>query len=97
MFELQFRVSDCISCGICMDVCAPRAISMRTKSARSVEGPQLTFLYLEPSDQSAYRIERLMTFPYMSAPELCDGCRLCVLECPGNALELSISDLIPGP
>lgn len=29
-----------------------------------------------------------MTFPYMAHPHRCDGCMLCVNECPVLALEL---------
>jgi ferredoxin len=97
MFRLRLKARDCISCGICVDVCQPRAISMRTKSLRSVEGPQLSFLALGPFGRGGRRVGQLMTFPYLSRPELCDGCGLCVRECPCAALELSIGEWIAEP
>lgn len=96
MFRLRLKAKDCISCGICMDVCQPRAISMRTRNIRSVEGPQLSCLRLGPFGQGEGGAEQLMTFPYLSRPDLCDGCRLCVRECPCVALELSIGEWITG-
>jgi ferredoxin len=80
MFRLRHKAKDCVACGICMDVCAPRAISMRTRTVRSVEG------------RLRGEFRQLMTFPYMSRPELCDGCGWCVQECPCMALELLIGE-----
>lgn len=86
MYKLQLRVKDCTSCGVCMDVCPPRAISMRGRSARTVEGSFLAFQYLGGVDH--WHPGLLMTYPYLARPDSCDGCGLCVRECPGQALDL---------
>ncbi len=83
MFALRLNARACLSCGICMDVCPPRAISMRTAGRRSVEGACLTLSFLGSSDEPS-----LMTFPYLAMPERCDGCGLCVQQCPLPALQL---------
>ena len=88
MFNLRLNAKACMSCGICMDVCAPRAIAMRTKSVRSVEGNHLTYLGLRSQANPEAATAALETFPYMRAAALCDGCRRCVAECPAAALEL---------
>lgn len=93
MFKLRLRVKDCVSCGVCMDVCPPRAISMRSRSPRSVEGQHMALLNLPKSDP--WQPDRLMTYPYLAQDELCDGCALCVRECPGEALDLQIAERLP--
>jgi ferredoxin len=88
MFSLRLTGRECISCGICMDVCAPKAISMRTKWPRTPEGSRLTYLHLQ-SDRNREVVTMAMgTFPYLALPALCDGCARCTAECPTQALEL---------
>lgn len=94
MFGLRLSAKQCTSCGICMDVCPPRAISMRTKVPRTVEGDHIAIAYLDSGPESV-AIEGLMTFPWMSSPKRCDGCGLCVQQCPCLALELVIADPLP--
>jgi hypothetical protein len=38
MFELRLQSKECISCGICMDVCRPKAVGMRQWRGKRVEG-----------------------------------------------------------
>ncbi len=92
MFTLRLKVKDCASCGICMDVCPPRAIVMHARSSRTIEGAQLAVLRLPRMEPDRPAV--LMTYPYLPQRDLCDGCGLCVRECPGEALEL-ISDSAP--
>ena len=88
MFRLKLNAKSCISCGICMDVCTPHAIAMGTSISKSVEGRNLTNLYLTTEDNVEKLPEQMMTFPYLAYPQLCDGCANCVNECPVTALEL---------
>lgn len=88
MFKLRLNARHCISCGICMDVCQPRAITMRTNKSASVEGEFLCYLKLRPDGDEELLTGEMMTFPYLARPHLCDGCMLCVEECPVMAIEL---------
>ena len=88
MFSLKLLAKDCISCGICMDVCDTKAIAMRITWPRSPEGKVLTHRLLWSGDQEKLSLPQMMTFPYLARPELCDGCKMCVDQCPVNALEL---------
>ncbi len=88
MFSLRLAGKECISCGICMDVCRPKAIQMRTKWPRSPEGRRLTYLHLASSRNKEAPVAAMATLPYLAVPALCDGCAHCVAECPTTALEL---------
>jgi ferredoxin len=78
MFALRLNARACISCGICMDVCPPRAISMRTASRKCVEGACLALYRMGSFGQPRPEPALLMTFPYLAIPERCDGCGPCV-------------------
>ena len=88
MYSLRLLAKDCISCGICMDVCGHRAIAMRTVWSRSPEGKILTHRFLDSPTRGEPASAQMMTFPYLARPELCDGCQACVDQCPVNALVL---------
>lgn len=92
MFSLKLNGSHCISCGICMDVCRPQAIAMRTKRSRGVEGETLTYLGLRSAGNVELAPAPMMTFPYLAHPDLCNGCAVCVNECPVVALELQTNE-----
>jgi len=79
MVKLILRARDCISCGICMDVCAPGALEMRAFRRIGVEGAPRS-----ASDPVA----EMGTFPFLQDAGLCDGCLLCVEQCPVEALSL---------
>jgi len=89
MFALVLNALDCVSCGTCMDVCPPRAIDMHLTRKAGVEQWRLK----KPDTPSAdagtgSEGAGFMTFPFLAAPERCDGCGVCVRECPTVALEL---------
>lgn len=87
MFQINVSGRDCICCGICMDVCSPRAIAMKTHKARTVEGaPSYPALGGPANPERAP--EPMMTVPYLAAPERCDGCGQCQAQCPTDALTL---------
>ncbi|MBI3189732.1 MAG: 4Fe-4S dicluster domain-containing protein [Ignavibacteriales bacterium] len=88
MYKLKLNAKLCFSCGICMDVCLPRAIGMRTNKSSGVEGELLTYLHLHSNGEKELLPEKMMTFPYLENSRLCDGCNVCVDECPVSALEI---------
>jgi ferredoxin len=92
MFSLKLLAKGCISCGICMDVCDTKAIVMRTTWPKSPEGKVLTYRLLHPQDQEELSPVPMMTFPYLAHPELCDGCGMCVDQCPVNSLVLEFKN-----
>jgi len=86
MFTLELNARQCLCCGICMDVCRPGALRMRTWRGRTVEGPRLPG---EANGQSGEVRAAPMTFPYLAHPERCDGCGECVAQCPVTVLTLA--------
>jgi len=61
-----------------MDVCLMEALEMRRYRGKAIEGDCLS--------------EEMMTFPFMNYYESCNGCMICVDECPVEALEIIIGD-----
>lgn len=47
MYKLRLNAKLCVSCGICMDVCRPRAIAMRVNGTQNVEGSVLSYVRLD--------------------------------------------------
>jgi ferredoxin len=88
MFKLRFNARQCISCGICMDVCSRGALSMRAHILNTIEGSCLSYFGLQPGNTRELPSNVMMTFPYLAQPHLCDGCLECMEECPVTALEL---------
>jgi ferredoxin len=82
MFRLKLDADRCVCCGICMDLCAPQAITMKPWQSVTVEGEVRTCQTSVTTAKSS--------FPRMSRPELCDGCARCVEQCPVCALELRV-------
>jgi len=48
----------------------------------------LTYLFLPSPGNPEIGMNELGKFPYLCHPALCDGCGLCVSECPTWALQL---------
>ena len=64
-----------------MDVCTMEALEMRKYKGNGIEGEWLN-CELHPGE--------MMTFPFMNKSELCNGCMICVEECPVEAIEINI-------
>ena len=71
-----------------MDICTPKAIDMRIHKGKTIEGNHFTFLELNNNSNKEHLPERMMTFPFLAKPELCNGCMLCVGECPVSSLDI---------
>lgn len=88
MYKLKLNAKDCISCGICMDVCSLNAIDMRINKGKTIEGNNFIYLDLNGKTNKELPPEKMFTFPFMALPELCDGCMVCVKECPTYAIDI---------
>ena len=88
MYRLKLNAKQCISCGICMDLCPSRAIGMRSRDTAGIEGSRGLELVLADRWAEAVTPVRKETFPYLRTPDLCDGCALCARECPALALDV---------
>ncbi|MDP3683102.1 MAG: 4Fe-4S binding protein [Ignavibacteria bacterium] len=88
MYKLKLTAKECISCGICMDVCLPKAIDMRVHRGNNIEGNTLFYLALNGNSNQVQVSEQMMTFPFMVNAKLCDGCMECAEECPTNAIKI---------
>jgi ferredoxin len=75
-----------------MDLCLPKAIDMRIHKGNKIEGNGLSYLELNGNSNKEQAPEQMMTFPYMANYVLCDGCMICVKECPTNAIEIIRSE-----
>lgn len=88
MYRLKLNAKECISCGICMDVCLAKAIQMRIDKGKTIEGNNLVYLELNGKANLELSPEQMMTFPFMANVEHCDGCMICVYECPTSAINI---------
>lgn len=71
-----------------MDVCVTKAINMRVHKGKTLEGSNLAYLVFNNKNNSEAAPVGMMTFPYMQSAEKCNGCMICVRECPTSAIEI---------
>ncbi|MGK9368380.1 ATP-binding protein [Melioribacter sp. Ez-97] len=90
MYRLKLNAKDCVSCGICMDVCLTNAIDMRIHRGKTIEGNYLSYLEFNDKTNKELLPEKMMTFPFMKNSELCNGCMVCVEECPTSAIAIDL-------
>ena len=92
MYSLKLNAKECISCGICSDVCILKLIDMRVHKGKTIEGERLLYLELDRYLTLEKLPEKMMTFPFMANAERCDACMICVNECPTSAVRIENYD-----
>ena len=89
--EKEFIVSidegACINCGICMDVCSIRTLDMTRARGH---GAEATFARKEEADPVR---DWMMNAPVQV--DHCNGCTICVRECPTEAITIQQVDAPP--
>jgi NADPH-dependent glutamate synthase beta subunit-like oxidoreductase/NAD-dependent dihydropyrimidine dehydrogenase PreA subunit len=85
-YQFQIDRSNCLNCGICMDVCPVQALDMtRTQTATIESGVDL-------AGNGAGK-PWMMEFPVQSRE--CIGCQLCAVECPTAVITVVAIDGVP--
>ncbi len=92
MYSLKLLARNCISCGICMDVCETKAIAMHTTWPKSPEGRGA---YLPPPsvpDQQELSPVPMMTFYIWPARNSAMVVRCAWINAPVNSLVLELNN-----
>ena len=79
-YKFVLERSNCINCGICMDVCPVQALDMTRTLAPPIETGA------EGASSPAPK-RWMMEFPIQS--KACIGCQLCTAECPTSAIQVT--------
>ena len=79
-YQFQVDRTNCLNCGICMDVCPVQALDMTRTVAASIESG------VERSPSAGGK-PWMMEFPVQSGE--CIGCQLCSVECPTAVITVS--------
>jgi ferredoxin len=86
-FAVTIDPTICFNCGVCMDVCPIRTLDMTRPDA---PGPEATF-FRNSAPTPPY--------PWMMAAPVqvshCNGCTICVRECPVQAITIAASATEP--
>lgn len=89
MYSLSLNTKSCISCGICADVCSPKVIELKTIRNAGIEGSASFISLLDSTSNREVLAKNYETFPFLKHSTLCDGCMVCVKECPCCAISIT--------
>lgn len=82
-YRFHFDRTNCINCGVCMDVCPVQALDMSRNVTRPIEAGAEA---LARSGESTSGKAWMMEFPVQVAE--CIGCQVCVAECPTKVIDI---------
>jgi NADPH-dependent glutamate synthase beta subunit-like oxidoreductase/NAD-dependent dihydropyrimidine dehydrogenase PreA subunit len=80
-YRFGFDSSNCLNCGVCMDVCPVQALDMTRTLSPSIESGV---------ERQAAPKPWMMEFPIQT--QECIGCQLCATECPTNCIGIEAVD-----
>jgi ferredoxin len=83
-YRFQVDRSNCLNCGVCMDVCPVHALDMTRTLSPSIESGV--------GSPTRGGQPWMMEFPIQSGE--CIGCELCSVECPTAVIQI---DAVDGP
>jgi NADPH-dependent glutamate synthase beta subunit-like oxidoreductase/Pyruvate/2-oxoacid:ferredoxin oxidoreductase delta subunit len=82
-YRFHFDRTNCLNCGVCMDVCPVQALDMSRNMTPPIEaGAEALMGWGQPSSGKVW----MMEFPVQVGE--CIGCQVCVVECPTSVIDL---------
>jgi NADPH-dependent glutamate synthase beta subunit-like oxidoreductase/NAD-dependent dihydropyrimidine dehydrogenase PreA subunit len=85
-YKFQVDRSNCLNCGICMDLCPVQALDMTRTLAATIESG------VDPATNGGGK-PWMMEFPIQTRE--CIGCQLCSVECPTAVITISAIEGVP--
>ena len=79
-FRFTFDSSQCLNCGVCVDVCPVHCLDMTRPQGPGPESPD------EVANVPGQNQDWMTIFPIQIAR--CTGCMVCVMECPTDIIDV---------